>query len=93
MTDKEKAKHYTALRPVTLESVAAYLRCEPQRLATALRRLAETPSAVKYGVGESACITPAVMMYKLAPAAEVEILEDLLMKPDTRGLPGAAGAK
>ena len=42
------------LRQVTLESVAEYLRCEPERLAKALRRLAETPSAVAYGPGESA---------------------------------------
>lgn len=28
-----------ALRTVTLESVAEYLRCDSQRLATALRRL------------------------------------------------------
>ena len=41
------------LRVVTLESIAKYLGCEPQRLATALRRLAETPSAIAYGVGES----------------------------------------
>lgn len=39
-------------------------------------------------MGESACITPAVVMYKLAPAAEVEILEELMLKPDTRGLQG-----
>ena len=38
MTDQEKDEQYTPLRVVTLESVAAYLRCEPQRLATALRR-------------------------------------------------------
>jgi hypothetical protein len=73
-----------ALRTVTLQSIAAYLRCDSQRLATALRRLAETPSVVKYGTSEIACISPAVTLYSLTPEAEALILEELLLKPDDR---------
>jgi hypothetical protein len=73
-----------ALRTVRLEEVAKYLGCTPQRLATALRRLAEDPSVVKYGTSEIACISPAVTLYSLTPEAEAQILEELLLKPNDR---------
>jgi hypothetical protein len=60
---------FIPLRRVSLESVAQYLRCDAGRLATALRRLAGDPSAIQYGIGESACITPSVTLYSLPPAA------------------------
>jgi hypothetical protein len=59
---------FIPLRKVSLESVARYLRCDAGRLAIALRRLAEDPSAVQYGIGESACISPSVTRYSLPPA-------------------------
>src|ERR1035441_6942471 len=37
------------LRELKLEDVAAYLRCDPERLRKLLIRLAITPSAIKYG--------------------------------------------
>src|ERR1019366_1639634 len=80
-----------ALRTVTLASIAEYLRCDPQRLRTALRRLTEDPSIVEYGTGEAACIIPAAVLYSLPAAEEVQVLEELMMKPDTRGLPGGDG--
>jgi hypothetical protein len=80
MNDSE----YTPLRTVPLEQIATYLQCNPERLATALRRLTEMPSSVEYVPGEHACITPAEVHYQLAPDIEVELLERLLRKPDGR---------
>ena len=74
-----------ALRTVPLGEIAAYLGCTKQRLAMALRRLAEPTSLVEYGVGEAAILCPATMaLYSLPTAEEVQVLEELLEKPDLR---------
>ena len=84
------------LRDVPLEEIATFLHCDPSRLATALRKLVETPSAVKYGEGLSgeslhACISPPRVRYSLTPkgeadlaSTEIRVLEELLKKPDGR---------
>lgn len=74
-----------SLRAVRLEDVARYLRCDPERLRIALRRLAEDPSGIEYGVGKAAFIYPAtVTLYSMPTADEVQVLEELMMKPDLR---------
>lgn len=47
------------LRTVQLAEVARYLECNPEKLRTALQRLAENPSAIEYGIGKAASIIPA----------------------------------
>jgi hypothetical protein len=78
----------TPLRRVGLESVAQYLRCDAGRLAIALRRLAEDPSAIQYGIGESASITPSVTLYSLPPApAKGKVLVMIRSKSNRRSPP------
>jgi hypothetical protein len=71
-------------REVSLKAVAKYLVCKPQRLAIALKHLAETPSFIDYGMGMAACITPTEIMISLSPVGEVMALEERLKKPDKR---------
>src|SRR5450759_1505119 len=72
----ELNKKYLKLRTVRLEEVARYLDCNPEKLRTALKHLAENPSAIQYEIGMAASIGPAASVRALearASAAEAAI--------------------
>lgn len=48
------------LREVDLAKVAEYLRCDPKRLQTALKRLAENPSYIEFAPGISVATSSVV---------------------------------
>jgi hypothetical protein len=76
--DDQKSRE---LRTVGAEQVAEYLRCDPQRLVTALRRLMKTPSSIYFGAGEAVQITPAAILHR-PPESEAQLIGELtLMKP------------
>ena len=70
------------LRGLKLEDVAAYLKCDPDRLRKLLIRLAITPSAIDYGSG-AAAITKAIVITSERPG-EITNLEALYDLQDDR---------
>ena len=78
-----------ALRELKLEDVAAYLKCDPERLRKLLISLAITPSAIEYGSGAAAitkaiAITPAKLDHMFNSGDEITELEALSSKQDDR---------
>ena len=78
-----------ALRELKLEDVAAYLKCDPERLRILLSRLAIAPSAIDYGSGAAAitkaiAITPAKLDHMFNSGDEITELEALSSKQDDR---------
>src|ERR1039457_3128521 len=78
-----------ALRELKLEDVAAYLKCDPERLRILLSRLAIAPSAIDYGSGAAAITkaisaTPAELDYMFNSGDEITELEALSSKQDDR---------
>lgn len=92
MKDEDDVEPINMLREIKLEVVAAYLKCDPELLRKALRRLVETPSAIEYGPDyQAAAITKAVPLtdaeladYKLGTGDEITELEALYDRQDTR---------
>jgi hypothetical protein len=77
------------LRGLKLEDVAAYLKCDPDRLRKLLIRLAITPSAIDYGSGAAAitkaiAITPAKLDHMFDSGDEITELEALYSRQDDR---------
>jgi hypothetical protein len=54
MNDMDNDPKVIPLRTIQLEDVAAFLKCDPERLRTVLKRLAENPSVIKYGRSDAA---------------------------------------
>ena len=78
-----------ALRELKLEDVAAYLKCDPERLRILLSRLAIAPSAIDYGSGAAAitkaiAITPAKLDHMFDSGDEITELEALYSRQDDR---------
>ena len=72
------------LRELKPEDVAAYLKCEPDRLRKLLSRLAITPSAIDYGSGAAAITKAKVITRPRALVDEITELEALYSKQDDR---------
>jgi hypothetical protein len=80
------------LRELKLEDVAAYLKCDPERLRKLLIRLAITPSAIKYGPDyQAVAITKAIALtaaeledYLQDSGDEITELEALYSRQDDR---------
>ena len=80
------------LREIKLKDVAAYLKCDPERLRKLLIRLAITPSVIEYGPNyQAVAIEKAIPVmeaeladYKLGTGDEITELEALYHRQDMR---------
>jgi hypothetical protein len=87
---------YSTLRPVSLETVAKFLGCEPRILALALRHLSNPPSYIEYAEGRLVAIGKCMndteaeefmanfVVDTEEDPMEVDVLERMLLRPDLR---------
>jgi hypothetical protein len=95
MKDADDVEPINMLKEIPLEVVAAYLKCDPELLRKALRRLAKIGSAIEYGPDyQAVAITKAIALtaaeledYLQDSGDEITELEALYSRQDDRSKP------